>query len=68
MAGILSKATGIAIDSQQKAVDRTDFVISPISDAVISEQQHNADRFLALGLIPKPVAIKDIVWAWKPST
>jgi len=35
---------------------------------VITEQQRNADRFLALGLIPKPVAIKDIVWAWKPST
>jgi ABC-type nitrate/sulfonate/bicarbonate transport system substrate-binding protein len=65
---ILSKATGIALESQQKAVDRTEFVISPIRDAVITEQQRNADRFLALGLIPKPVAIKDIVWAWKPST
>ena len=65
---ILSKATGIALESQQKAVDRTEFVISPISDAVISEQQRNADRFLALGLIPKSVTVKDIVWAWKPST
>jgi hypothetical protein len=65
---ILSKATGIAVETQQKAVDRTEFAISPVTDSVIAEQQRNADRFLALGLIPKPITVKDIVWTWKPAT
>jgi sulfonate transport system substrate-binding protein len=31
---------------------------------VIGSQQAVADRFAKLGLIPKPVAVKDIVWKW----
>ncbi len=65
---ILSKATGIAVETQQKAVDRTEFAISPVTNSVIAEQQRIADRFLALGLIPKPLTVKDIVWTWKPAT
>ena len=65
---VLSKATGIAPDIQQKAVDRTEFVIQPLRDPVIAEQQRIADRFLSLGLIPKQIAVKDIVWTWKPAS
>jgi len=65
---ILTEATGIAYDAQKKAVDRTEFVITPLSPPVVDEQQHIADRFLALGLIPKPIAVKDVVWVWKPTT
>lgn len=65
---ILAEATGIDIEAQRKAVDRTEFVITPLSDQVIAEQQHNADRFLALGLLPKPITVNDIVWLWKPAT
>ncbi|MEI6572901.1 MAG: aliphatic sulfonate ABC transporter substrate-binding protein [Alphaproteobacteria bacterium] len=65
---VFSKATGIAPDIQQKAVDRTEFVIHPLRDAVIAEQQRIADRFLSLGLIPKQIAVKDIVWTWKPAS
>ena len=65
---ILAEATGIGLDAQQKAVDRTEFVINPLRDAVTAEQQRIADRFLALGLIPKPIAVKDIIWTWKPAT
>ena len=65
---VLSKATGIAPDIQQKAVDRTEFVIHPLRDPVIAEQQRIADRFLSLGLIPKQIAVKDIVWTWKPAS
>ncbi len=65
---VLSKATGIAPDIQQKAVDRTEFVIHPLRDPVIAEQQRIADRFLSLGLIPKQINVKDIVWTWKPAS
>lgn len=65
---VFAKATGIAPDIQQKAVDRTEFVISPIRQPVIEEQQRIADRFQSLGLIPKPIAVKDIVWTWKPAS
>ena len=66
--GILSKATGIAPEIQQKAVDRTDFVIAPLREPVIVEQQRIADRFLALNLIPKAITVRDIVWNWKPAS
>jgi ABC-type nitrate/sulfonate/bicarbonate transport system substrate-binding protein len=65
---ILAKATGIAPDIQQKAVDRTEFVISPLREPVLAEQQRIADRFLALNLIPKPIRVNDIVWTWKPAS
>lgn len=65
---VFSKATGIAPDIQQKAVDRTEFVIHPLRDPVIAEQQRIADRFQSLGLIPKQIAVKDIVWSWKPAS
>jgi aliphatic sulfonates family ABC transporter substrate-binding protein len=65
---ILTEATGISAEAQTKAVERTEFVINPLRDPVINEQQHIADRFLALGLIPKPITVKDIVWTWKPAT
>jgi ABC-type nitrate/sulfonate/bicarbonate transport system substrate-binding protein len=64
---VFSKATGIAPDIQQKAVDRTEFVIHPLRDPVIAEQQRIADRFQSLGLIPKQITVKDIVWSWKPA-
>jgi sulfonate transport system substrate-binding protein len=31
---------------------------------VHGSQQAVADRFARLGLIPKPVNVKDIVWKW----
>jgi len=65
---ILAEATGVAPDIQEKAVERTEFVINPLRDPVIQEQQRIADRFLALGLIPKPIAVKDIIWTWKPAS
>ncbi len=65
---ILTEATGISAEAQAKAVERTEFVINPLRDSVINEQQRIADRFLALGLIPKPITVKDIIWRWKPAT
>lgn len=32
----------------------------------LAVEQATADRFLKLGLIPKPIVVRDIVWKWKP--
>ena len=67
VAGVLSAATGIDVESWKRAVDRTEFVISPLNERVIEEQQRVADRFHRLGLIPNRISVRDIVWTWKPS-
>lgn len=35
---------------------------APLTPAVVADQQRVADAFLRLGLIPKPVAVAEIVW------
>ncbi|MBR0831376.1 sulfonate ABC transporter substrate-binding protein [Bradyrhizobium manausense] len=58
----LSAVTGIPLDIQTIAANRSSFRVGPITDDIIATQQGVADRFHKLGLIPKPIAIRDIVW------
>jgi sulfonate transport system substrate-binding protein len=58
----LSAVTGIPLDIQTVAANRSAFAVGPITDDVIATQQGVADRFFKLGLIPKPIAIREIVW------
>lgn len=58
----LSAVTGIPLDIQTVAANRSSFAVGPITDDVIATQQGVADRFFKLGLIPRPVAVRDIVW------
>ena len=58
----LSAVTGIPLDIQTVAADRSSFAVGPITDDIIATQQGVADRFFKLGLIPRPVAVRDIVW------
>ena len=58
----LSAVTGIPLDIQTVAANRSSFAVGPITDDIIATQQGVADRFHKLGLIPKPVAVRDIVW------
>ena len=62
VAELLSQGTGVPLAATRRAVDRTDYVIGPMTDRVASEQQRVADRFHALKLIPKPIRIADAVW------
>ena len=36
--------------------------VQPLDAAVTAEQQQIADTFHALGLLPKPLSVKDVVW------
>ena len=58
----LSAVTGMPLDIQTVAANRSSFVVGPITDDIITTQQGVADRFFKLGLIPKPVTVRDIVW------
>ncbi|MBR0694094.1 sulfonate ABC transporter substrate-binding protein [Bradyrhizobium lablabi] len=58
----LSAVTGIALDIQTIAANRSSFAVGPVTDDVIATQQGVADRFFKLGLIPRQIAIRDIVW------
>jgi sulfonate transport system substrate-binding protein len=58
----LSAVTGIPVDIQTIAANRAAFRIGPVTDDIVATQQGVADRFFKLGLIPKQITIRDIVW------
>src|SRR5664279_6392594 len=58
----LSAITGIPLDIQSVAANRSSFAVGPITEDIIVTQQGVADRFFKLGLIPKPVVVRDAVW------
>lgn len=58
----LAAVTGIPLDIQTVAANRSSFRVGPVTEDIAATQQGVADRFYKLGLIPKPVAIRDIVW------
>jgi sulfonate transport system substrate-binding protein len=58
----LSAVTGIAPDVETVAAGRASFAVGPVTEDIIATQQGVADRFYKLGLIPRPVEIRDAVW------
>jgi sulfonate transport system substrate-binding protein len=58
----LSAVTGIPLDIQTVAANRSSFAVGPITEDIVATQQGVADRFFKLGLIPKPVVVRDAVW------
>ncbi|MCG6203467.1 sulfonate ABC transporter substrate-binding protein [Rhodopseudomonas sp. HC1] len=58
----LSAVTGIPLDIQTIAADRSSFAVGLITDDIIATQQGVADRFHQLGLIPRPIVVRDAVW------
>ncbi len=62
VAKALSEMTGIPLDIQTIAADRSEFRIGSITDDIVATQQGVADDFFKLGLIPKRIAVQDAVW------
>lgn len=62
------EVSGTDLEALRKAVARTQYVIQPFSEADAASQQDIANRFLKIGLLPKPVDVRDIVWKWTPTT
>jgi sulfonate transport system substrate-binding protein len=61
----LADVTGIPLEIQTLAANRSAFAIGPISEDILAIQQGVADRFFKLGLIPRAIVVRDAVW--KPS-
>src|SRR5437016_3739576 len=53
----LSAVTGIRLDIQTIAANRSSFAVGPVTEDIIATQQGVADRFFKLGLIPRQVAV-----------
>ncbi|PKU22142.1 aliphatic sulfonate ABC transporter substrate-binding protein [Telmatospirillum siberiense] len=66
VARTLQEAQGIDLAIETRVVERATYSISPIDEAIVNAQQVTADRFHDLGLIPKRIAVRDIVWKWTP--
>src|ERR1700682_2775950 len=62
VAKALSAVTNIPLDIQTVAANRSSFAVGAITDGIILTQQGVADRFFKLGLIPRPVVVRDAVW------
>ncbi|HEY9451561.1 MAG TPA: ABC transporter substrate-binding protein, partial [Bradyrhizobium sp.] len=62
VASALATVTGVPLEVQTVAANRASFLIGPVTDEIVTTQQAVADRFHRLGLIPKPIAVRDIVW------
>ena len=62
VAKALSAVTNIPLEIQTVAANRSSFAVGPVTDDIIATQQGVADRFFRLGLIPKPVVVRDAVW------
>ena len=53
---------GLSSEITRKAVIRQGYGAKPITPAVVRAQQDIADTFTALRLIPKKLAISDVIW------
>jgi sulfonate transport system substrate-binding protein len=62
VATALAAVTGVPLEVQTVAANRASFAIGPVTDQIVETQQAVADRFFKLGLIPKKITIRDIVW------
>jgi sulfonate transport system substrate-binding protein len=63
VAQALAAVTGVDLDIQTIAANRSSFVVGSLTEDIIATQQAVADRFYRLGLIPRPVLVRDAVWA-----
>ena len=59
---VLAEVTGVDLDIQTKAAQRSSFAIGKLTDDIVATQQAVADRFFRLGLIPRQIVVRDAVW------
>jgi sulfonate transport system substrate-binding protein len=63
LAETIAAAIGIDIEAERIAVERAKFALYTVTPEVIAQQQGIADAFVKLGLIPKPIVVRDAVWS-----
>jgi sulfonate transport system substrate-binding protein len=63
VAQALHEVTGVPLEAQTLAANRSVFSVEPITPAITAHQQETADRFFRLKLIPNAIKISDAVWS-----
>ncbi|WOJ88111.1 aliphatic sulfonate ABC transporter substrate-binding protein [Methylocapsa polymorpha] len=66
IASLLQEAQGVDLAVEKRVVSRAKYMIEPVNDEIVAGQQATADQFYRLGLIPKKINVRDIVWKWTP--
>jgi sulfonate transport system substrate-binding protein len=59
---------GLEAETLRRSLTRKAFGVSLMDDGVIAEQQHLADVFAEIGLIPGRVVVRDAVASIGPAT
>jgi len=67
LADFIHAANGIDLAAIRTANQRARYNMVPLSDEAINSQQKAADHFFEVGLLPKRITVRDIVWNWTPS-
>jgi len=62
LASITAEVTGVSFEAQKTATDRYPLEFNPLTEPVLNQQQAIADAFFEIGLIPKKITVRDIVW------
>ncbi|HLY54154.1 MAG TPA: sulfonate ABC transporter substrate-binding protein [Stellaceae bacterium] len=62
----LAPVTGLSQPVMEAALNRMPLGTGPVTDDVVRDQQRIADAFYRLGLISKPVVVRDVVWTPHP--
>jgi sulfonate transport system substrate-binding protein len=62
VAQVLSSVTGVPYPIETVVAARSEFGVGPVTDALAAKQQSTADRFHRLGLLPRPIQVRDALW------
>lgn len=62
VARLFGPRVGIPAPVLQVALERMGYGVAPVTDEVLGKQQRIADTFHDLGLIPKPITVRDAAW------
>ncbi len=59
----LAAATGVPLDAMAEVNRNAGFDVGPLTPAILDAQQETADRLLRLGVVPRRVEVREIVWS-----
>jgi aliphatic sulfonates family ABC transporter substrate-binding protein len=63
LARLLADATGVDIEAERVAVERSTYGAELMAEPAIRDQQAVADKFFELGLVPRRVDVRAAVWS-----
>lgn len=62
VAALFGPRMGIPPAVLEVALARMGYGVRPLDERVVAEQQEIADTFHRIGLLPKPITVRDVVW------